>query len=628
MKNGFYISAYCAIDEEGCALNAQIRHDQSIALWRLTNNRVDLVKYWELERITRQKQHMRPFLNLEHFEIFLKELLSEVNVSIDQINEIWGMPEYQQLDWSNMLSYYKLPIHSLFHIFSSLINTEKQFTNFNLVLALDGGPDNVLDDGFDLPNHYAAAIFDKGNLVSIEPISSPAYFWAEASDRFRMREGTLMALAEACSCEMKICADHPIYGVTRFNSMWDIQKYRGAFDELWKEIVDAPLEMDIRFNENENRVSAFMKILQEISKRMISNEVLRLVNKYKLPVYNTILSIVGGFALNCPTNTWLMEQFNFADFVAPPCVNDAGISLGIGLMSFYSRLKDKLCFALDSPYYGSTDRWERFPIIYNQYISSISEFDIDTFIEDISQYPVCWFEGESEIGPRALGHRSILSSATTIEMKNLLNQIKQREWWRPVAPIILSDVLKEWCDPSIESPYMLHAVKIKEEKLDFVPAVLHLNNSARIQSVKAPSMMHSILNKYYQKTGIPIICNTSLNDKGEPIINNYNELMNFALRKKFPVIYVECHRVEIKGYELYPENTVHKSDNVFDKYLYNHYEYLERKYGNVKLDDETLDFYVNHRSYFPNLSIDSPGLKEKVDEVRMMISENLSSRNC
>ena len=104
--------------------------------------------------------------------------------------------------------------------------------------------------------------------------------------------------------------------------------------------------------------------------------------------------------------------------------------------------------------------------------------------------------------------------------------------------------------------------------------------------------------------------------------------MNFALRKKFPVIYVECHRVEIKGYELYPENTVHKSDNVFDKYLYNHYEYLERKYGNVKLDDETLDFYVNHRSYFPNLSIDSPGLKEKVDEVRMMISENLSSRNC
>ena len=368
-----------------------------------------------------------------------------------------------------------------------------------------------------------------------------------------------------------------------------------------------------------------MKILQEVSKRMVYSDVFNLIKKYKLPVKETILSIVGGFALNCPTNTWLMEQFEFADFIAPPCVNDSGISLGIGLTYFYDDLNSKLSFSLGLPYYGCSSNWESFYDRYGDYFLKVSDFDINLFINDISKYPVCWFEGASELGPRALGHRSILSVATTIQMKNLLNKIKQREWWRPVAPIILTDALKEWCEPCLESPYMLHAVKIKNNKIKLVPAVLHFNNSARIQSIDASSSMYNLLLQYYQVTGIPLICNTSLNDKGEPIINTYDELMNFALRKKMPVIYVEWHRIELTNYESYTESSMHKTHNAFDAYLDSKKDYLTSKYGNIRIDDETLDFYVNHRQYFPNDSILSPDLKQKVDDVRRIISENLSS---
>ncbi len=85
MKNGYYVSAYCCIDEEGCVLNAQIRHDQAIALWLMQNGMLSLINYWELERYTRKKQHMQPFLNKEHFLIVLNDLLNENGLTTEDI---------------------------------------------------------------------------------------------------------------------------------------------------------------------------------------------------------------------------------------------------------------------------------------------------------------------------------------------------------------------------------------------------------------------------------------------------------------------------------------------------------------------------------------------------------------
>lgn len=626
MKNGYYVSAYCCIDEEGCCLNAQIRHDQSIALWEVYNSSVSLVRYWELERYTRKKQHMQPFINRTHFLEVLNDLLEEVSISTKDIIEIWGIPDLAQSKMDVLFGKrYNLPLHSLFHIFSSLIDTKKLFKEAHLVLALDGGPDNLIDNGFDLPNHYCAAFFKNGEIVSIESISSPAYIWAEASDKFRMREGTLMALAEACNCSCDdVSLDIPI-----FNGMWEIPTLREEFERKWELIKNRNLDFDERFSEDENRISCFMKIIQKTSCTMVENEINKLMKKYDIIPQSTIVSLVGGFALNCPTNTWIMKHFKFKEFVSPPCVNDSGMALGIGLLNFYLHLKKGLEFDLQHAFWGHEENAESYEFIikkYNHFIEDINDFSIHQFVQDLEAEPICWFEGKCEIGPRALGHRSILSSASSIMMKDKLNQIKQRQWWRPVAPMVLDIATGAWFEDNISSPYMLHAVKIKPEKANHVPAILHLNNTARIQTLTSKDALYSIVMDYYKITGIPMICNTSLNDKSEPIINTYEELLNFALRKAIRVIYIDKKRIKLYNHSDYTEHLPHKSNNKFDSYLQNQSIKFTR-YTDIDIDDEDLDFYVNHRHYFEYSIIGLPKCQQKeiVYNVRKKVYENLSS---
>ena len=624
MKNGYYVSAYCCIDEVGCALGAQIRHDQAIALWKVEAPKVILVKYWELERITRKKQHMQPFCSIDHFKFVLQELLKEVNLQLDDVLEIWGMPEFfSSIDYVKMAKASNLPFHSIAHSFSALIDTNILFQQKQLILSLDGGPDNLLDNGFDLPNHYAAILFDKGKIVSIESVNSPAYIWAEASDKFLIREGTLMALAEACLCE---CNDEAAkLNISKFKSMWDIPQLRSEFERVWEIIEKSDLVLDNRFSLQENRISAFMKIVCEFSRNIVYYEINRLIKKLHIIPQETRLSIVGGFALNCPINTWIMQQFHFLEFVAPPCVNDSGIALGIGLVAFYTVFGENLKFKLEKPFYGHKENFLEFETKYHSYIKSISDFDENIFIQDIESFPICWFEGESEIGPRALGHRSILSSARSIAMKDKLNKIKLREWWRPVAPIVLFEVINDWCKPAFESPFMLHAVEVIDNKRDLVPAILHLNNSARIQTITSSSSLYEVLKRYHSLTDVAMICNTSLNDKGEPIINTYDELINFALRKNFKVIYVERKRIKLKNHRLFTEKKPHETRNPFDDYLKKIFPSLIAKYKNVSLDNEMLDFFLNHRTYFKGIDINSASLHESILKVKIKIYEILSS---
>lgn len=148
--------------------------------------------------------------------------------------------------------------------------------------------------------------------------------------------------------------------------------------------------------------------------------------------------------------------------------------------------------------------------------------------------PIVWYDGQSESGPRALGHRSIIADPRSIRNKDLINLYKQRQWWRPVAPIILEDFLEEWFENAYPSPYMLNNFVIRQEKKELVPAILHLDLTARVQTINQESdeALYHVIQNFYERTGIPIVCNTSLNDRGEPIIETVEQAFNFALRKK------------------------------------------------------------------------------------------------
>ncbi|WP_308423478.1 carbamoyltransferase C-terminal domain-containing protein, partial [Paenibacillus silvae] len=326
-----------------------------------------------------------------------------------------------------------------------------------------------------------------------------------AAQVFELREGTLMALANASKSEMKL--DIPFS--SEWNNYDDMEMITNYVDQLINtvNVLDRKDEgvlfnyFDPSFTIEENKISMIMKMIQKRSIEMMDRNVQTIVDKYGLDPSEYHLSITGGYALNCPTNSFLMNKYRFKDFIAPPCVNDSGMSLGIALYAFYKKM-GKFDFTLEHAYHGD----EEFDIaqvteggLYSKFIKSVRKFDPSQAAEDIIESPIVWLNGRSEIGPRALGNRSIIVDPRSGMAKDKLNIIKQRQWWRPVAPIVLEEHVDEWFEDCYPSPFMLHTFKIKEDKVEQVPAVCHLDQSARIQTMveSANPLLTSVLQAFY-----------------------------------------------------------------------------------------------------------------------------------
>lgn len=246
---------------------------------------------------------------------------------------------------------------------------------------------------------------------------------------------------------------------------------------LKNEMVNTINGYDSAFTDDENFISLFMKEMDKRSVAIMEENIQAAIEKYKIDPANTYLAITGGYALNCPANSHLMKKFGFKGFIAPPCVNDGGLSLGIALYAFYKKMEGKrFSFTFKNAYYGDSESISADKLFhcYNKFIKSIETATSELIVDDILQSPVVWFQDKAEIGPRALGNRSILGDPTNIHTKHELNRIKEREWWRPIAPIILQDDLNAWFDSAYPSPYMLHTFNLRENKKNTVPAVVYM----------------------------------------------------------------------------------------------------------------------------------------------------------
>jgi carbamoyltransferase len=131
-----------------------------------------------------------------------------------------------------------------------------------------------------------------------------------------------------------------------------------------------------------------------------------------------------------------------------------------------------------------------------------------------------WFQQRMEFGPRALGARSILASPLHAEMQNRLNEIKDREDFRPVAPVVLEEEAANWFEGALSSPFMLFVYDVKPEKAEIIPAVRHTDGTARIQTIKRAQhpLYYDLLKAFQKRTGVPVLVNTSFNTRGEPIV--------------------------------------------------------------------------------------------------------------
>ena len=226
------------------------------------------------------------------------------------------------------------------------------------------------------------------------------------------------------------------------------------------------------------------------------------------------LVFMGGCALNCSANTKLWKIFK--DIWIMPNPGDAGSSLGAAAALYGKHLN------WQSPYLGYDLK---------------GEYPVDDIIEGIKINGVAAVAfGRAEYGPRALGNRSILADPRDPNIKNKVNLIKQRELFRPFAPVVLEEFASEWFDMNFTSPYMQYAVKCKYPEK--VPSVVHIDGTSRVQTINKEQHpgLHMVLRKFYWDTGVPMLLNTSLNIKGQPLLNDKNDIINWEMTYNSKVI--------------------------------------------------------------------------------------------
>ena len=574
--DGFYLSIYSCVNQYLNNAETCLRHDHNMTLWKKQGDQIELLHHWEFERITGLKHHRVSFFDTQSAVDFINMLLKKYDLCLSDIIAIFGTPEL-----SNVSNYYNKDLgaeytyHSLAHLFSSImIDTDLFFNEEILALSVDGGSDSLIDNE-DYRNRYDfLCAYSRKGTIDYDAIPSPGVYWELTKEITGMEEGSIMALATATPCRTleTLFADDDIpetYRVYTDNPYKFIQNLYQRIQSYTKADLGIKYDFyDDRFTDEENKISIMGKIVQEISIRQIHAIIETAIKKYDLDPSKVNISLSGGYALNCPTNTYIMDTFKFKKQLIAPCVNDGGQAVGIGLYYFFKN-GGSFHFKLKHPYYGDED-YDMSVLGKEPYCGHIDSVyhTLEHFTDDIQNAPIVWFDGQAEIGPRALGHRSILADPTKTRSKDLLNQYKARQWWRPVAPIILLEEVDAWFVNAFESPYMLNNFVLKEEKASAVPAIIHMDQTARVQTIDGTQddRLYNCMRDHFKATGIPLLCNTSLNDKGEPIINTIEEALNFSLRKGITVIYINGTRVALKDHELFSENAPCKrNDHHFTK---------------------------------------------------------------
>jgi carbamoyltransferase len=263
------------------------------------------------------------------------------------------------------------------------------------------------------------------------------------------------------------------------------------------------------------------------------------------------LCLSGGCALNCPTNSRIVEETEFTSVFVPPSCDDGGLSIGASLYAYHHVLGHDRREAADPAHsIAALGRGISTKSITQAVKAAATEFEIEPGVDlaeraaaDLaSDNVVALFQGRAESGPRALGHRSLLADPRRTENWARVNGLKSRELWRPFAPACLSEKLRDHFDGGPpHSPHMLFNYRVRSQSLG---AVTHVDGSARVQTVHpASGAFRDIIEAFDRRTGTPVVMNTSLNGPGEPIVETPEHALNFLRRTGTDVLYLENNRI-------------------------------------------------------------------------------------
>jgi carbamoyltransferase len=327
-----------------------------------------------------------------------------------------------------------------------------------------------------------------------------------------------------------------------FNYCTGLTMTNGRFDELFG---GPPRKPEDKLTQREMDLAASIQAVTE-------EVVLRLTRSIATSTGLRKLCLAGGVALNCVANGKVLRDGRFDDVWIQPAAGDAGGALGAALVAYYlykdqprrapDGKRDSMKGAYLGPSFSQSEIEQRLRAAGARFTTVADDALIDLCAKDLADgKAVGWFQGRMEFGPRALGGRSILGDARSPTMQSVLNlKVKYRESFRPFAPSVLRERVADWFELDYDSPYMLLVADVVErrrrkmteaeqalfgiEKLNVprseIPAVTHVDYSARIQTVHADTnpRYHALISRFEALTGCPVIVNTSFNVRGEPIV--------------------------------------------------------------------------------------------------------------
>ena len=312
-------------------------------------------------------------------------------------------------------------------------------------------------------------------------------------------------------------------------NVWVSDKFKSVFGN--KRHFDDKIE-----THHKNIAAALQLRLEEV----VLSQLKKFRKKFKLDK----LCIAGGVGLNCSLNGKILKEETFKEIFVQPASGDSGLVLGVLYLAIKNNCKKKeLQIKKRYNHYlgsGFSNKEEEFCLKKNK----ITYRKYQNVFKVAANYLkegkiVAWFQGRSEFGPRALGNRSILCKPYPAKIKDYLNnKVKFRENFRPFAPAVLLEKCKEYFNISQETPHMLISSQVKENKFNFIPAVVHVDLSCGVQTVSKETNLrfYKLINEFYKLTTCPVILNTSFNIKGQTIVNDPDQAIKTFLKTKIDVL--------------------------------------------------------------------------------------------
>jgi carbamoyltransferase len=344
--------------------------------------------------------------------------------------------------------------------------------------------------------------YDEGKTMGLAPLGNPETFGKTVEKMFWINE------------DMSVGVDL---------SYFNYQYYGERCGKKFYKTFGEPRQMtkSARFEQHHLDVAAaFQKQLEEC--------VLRIARQLHERTREDYLVISGGTALNSVTNGRLVRESGFKDLYVMPAAGDNGTAIGAAYYVYNSVLNQPRAYIHDNPFIGTEydntaiqKMLEEYKLPYRY----IQDGTLETMIADHLQRGkiIGWFQGRMEIGPRALGNRSILANPTLPDMKDKINaQVKHREAFRPFAPSCPIEDTPKYFEQNVADPFMLKVCDVRKDKRAVIPAVTHVDGTARLQTVHKETnpRYHRLLKEFEKVSGVPVLLNTSFNVMGEPIVES------------------------------------------------------------------------------------------------------------